>query len=132
VVIGEAYHEYDRKLRKDEKNPAIRGDLETLESIKCQFPALKVGKIISGDQLLDDKRIRDELYERYRALALDMDSAIMAKVATANNCNFLALKAILDKADDKTCDDFNQNFEEYSHIPAKILNEYLKNHFIAW
>jgi adenosylhomocysteine nucleosidase len=131
VIIGEAYHEYDRKLRKDEKNPAITGDLDTLESITFQFSGLKAGKIISGDQLLDDQSVRDELYEKYGALALDMDSAVVAKVARANECDFLAMKVILDKADDKTCDDFNQNFDQYASLPAKILNEYLKNHFIA-
>jgi len=131
VVIGEAYHEYDRKLGEDKHNPAITGDLETLESIRFQFSAIKQGKIISGDQLLDNQAVRDSLFDRYRALALDMDSAAVAKVAKANGCQFLSIKVILDKADDRTREDYNQNCERYGFIPARILNDYLKNHFIA-
>ena len=131
VVIGEAYHEYDKRLKENEPNPAIRGDLDTLSSIKHQFSGIKRGKIISGDRIVDEKSFRDDLYERYRALALDMDSAVMAKVSIVNNCKFLSIKVILDKSDEKTCDDFNQNFSQYNMIPAQILCEYLKNHFVA-
>ncbi len=131
VVIGEAYHEYDKKLKENEPNPAIRGDLDTLSSIRFQFSGIKQGKIISGDRIVSEKAFRDNLYERYRALALDMDSAVMATVAKANHCKFLSLKVILDKSDEKTSDDFNLNFSEYNFVPAKILSEYLKNHFVA-
>ena len=131
VVIGEAYHEYDKRLKENEPNPAIRGDLDTLSSIKHQFSGNKRGKIISGDRIVDEKSFRDDLYERYRALALDMDSAVMAKVSIVNNCKFLSIKVILDKSDEKTFDDFNQNFSQYNMIPAQILCEYLKNHFVA-
>jgi len=131
VVIGEAYHEYDKRLKENEPNPAIRGDLETLSSIKFQFSGLKQGKIISGDQIVSEKSFRDELYQRYRALALDMDSAVMAKVAYANKCKFLSIKVILDKSDEKTSDDFNAYFTEYNTVPAEILCEYLKNHFVS-
>jgi len=131
VVIGEAYHEYDKKLKENEPNPAIQGDLETLATIKHQFSGMKQGKIISGDRIVDEKKFRDQLYERYRALALDMDSAVMAKVALANNCKFLSIKVILDKSDEQTSEDFNQNFSEYCTIPAKILCAYLKDHFVA-
>jgi len=131
VVIGEAYHEYDKRLKENEPNPAIRGDLDTLSSIKHQFSGIKRGKIISGDRIVDEKSFRDDLYERYRALALDMDSAVMAKVSIVNNCKFLSIKVILDKSDEKTSDDFNQNFSQYNMIPAQILCEYLKNHFVA-
>ena len=131
VVIGEAYHEYDKRLKGNAPNPAIRGDLETLSSIKFQFSGLKRGKIISGDRIVSEKAFRDELYERYRALALDMDSAVMATVAQANHCKFLSLKVILDKSDEKTSDDFNQHFSEYNTLPAQIVCEYLKNHFVS-
>lgn len=131
VVVGEAYHEYDKRLKENEPNPAIRGDLQTLSSIKLQFPGINRGKIISGDQIVAEKEFRDELYNRYRALALDMDSAVMAKVAHVNGCKFLALKVILDRSDEQTCDDFNRNFSEYNTVPATILCEFLKNQFVA-
>ncbi len=131
VVIGEVYHEYDKRLKDDEPNPGIKGDLETLASIKYRFSKIKRGAIISGDRIVDDKSYRDALYDRYHALALDMDSAVMAKVALENDCQFLALKVILDKSDENTSEDFNRNFSEYNTIPAKILSDYLKNHFVA-
>lgn len=131
VVIGEAYHEYDKRLKENESNPAIRGDLETLSSIKFQFSGLKRGKIISGDQIVSEKSFRDELYNRYRALALDMDSAVMATVSKANNCKFLSIKVILDKSNEKTSEDFNQHFSDYNTVPAEILCKYLKNHFVS-
>ncbi|MEA1884317.1 MAG: 5'-methylthioadenosine/S-adenosylhomocysteine nucleosidase [Thermotogota bacterium] len=131
VVIGEAYHEYDKRLKENEPNPAIIGDLETLSSIKFQFSGLKRGKIISGDQIVTEKSFRNELYDRYRALALDMDSAVMATVAKVNHCKFLSIKVILDKSDEKTSEDFNQYFSDYNTVPAKILCEYLKNHFVS-
>lgn len=131
VIIGEAYHEYDKRLKENEPNPAIRGDLETLSSIKFQFSGLKRGKIISGDQIVSKKSFRDELYNRYRALALDMDSAVMATVASANNCKFLSIKVILDKSDERTSEDFNRHFSEYNAVPAEIVCEYLKNHFVS-
>ncbi len=131
VILGEAFHEYDKILRKGEKNPAVAGDLELIKDIKSNYSKVRIGKIISGDRILENKEVRDDLYNRYRALALDMDSAVIAKVAKANDCSFVSIKVILDKSDGKTQQDFNDNYERYSSIPGAILADYLSKHFIG-
>lgn len=130
VVAGDEYAEYDRILGSDAEKEIVKGCPRLINILKNDYPELKVGKIISGDAIVDSSEKKIKLKKRYDALALDMDSAVVAKVAKCNGVAFLSLKVILDLSDENTKDDFNRYYDDLSKIPAEMFAKFLSRHFI--
>ncbi len=124
VLIGNAFQEYDRVMPLPEAKQVFPASPQHLLFLE-EYPKLRVGKIISGDELVQSESRRDQLWEKYQAIGLDMDSAAVAKVCAMNQTHFLSLKVVLDLCNDKTCDDDEKAFNEYAGLPASIVSEFL-------
>lgn len=57
------------------------------------------GRVVSGDQFISDKKVKDELIELFDASCTEMEGAAIAQAAFLNNIPFLVIRAISDKAD---------------------------------
>jgi adenosylhomocysteine nucleosidase len=75
------------------------------ESRKCT-PAVRVGTIVTGDQVILSQEKKEWLHRTFEALAVEMEGAAMAQVAAANGRPWLVVRAISDQADASTGFDF--------------------------
>lgn len=57
------------------------------------------GKIVSGDQFISDKEIKDGIVGEFGGFAVEMEGAAIGQAAYLNGIPFLVIRAISDKAD---------------------------------
>ena len=60
----------------------------------------KVGRVASGDLFVADKKVKEQIIEKTRAICTEMEGAAIAHAAYRNGVPFVILRAISDKADD--------------------------------
>lgn len=83
-------------------------------------PQIKIGGLISGDQVIAAKNKKDWLRDTFNALVVDMESGAMAQVAFLNNIPWLAIRAVSDRAD-STIDFDLPSLITYSDEPDNML-----------
>lgn len=59
-----------------------------------------VGRIVSGDQFISDKEVKNRLIAEFHADCTEMEGAAIAHTAYLNGIPFVVIRAISDKADD--------------------------------
>ena len=69
-------------------------------------PAVRVGIIVTGDQVVLSQEKKEWLHRTFEALAVEMEGAAVAQVAAANGRSWLVVRAISDQADANTGFDF--------------------------
>ncbi|RKX49620.1 MAG: adenosylhomocysteine nucleosidase, partial [Thermotogae bacterium] len=85
IVAGTEFQEYDLIVPTKSNSTRITSvDSNTIEHVQNFFQEAKLGKIISGDRLVQNSEERDELFRNTSALCLDMDSAAVARVSQMN------------------------------------------------
>jgi adenosylhomocysteine nucleosidase len=62
-------------------------------------PQILTGTVASGDQVIASASKKQWLSTTFNALAVDMESAAVAQIATLNNVPWLAVRAVSDQAD---------------------------------
>ena len=62
-------------------------------------PQIFTGTLASGDQVIASANKKQWLGTTFNALAVDMESAAVAQIATLNNVPWLAIRAVSDQAD---------------------------------
>jgi len=72
---------------------------------KCT-PTVRVGTIVTGDQVIFSQEKKEWLHRTFEALAVEMEGAAVAQVAAANGRPWLVVRAISDQADASTEFDF--------------------------
>ena len=87
----------------DEKLRAL-----TKETAEKNLSKIKVfeGRVVSGDQFISGKDIKDSIVKDFGAICTEMEGAAIAQVAALNNVPFLIIRAISDKADDSAHMDY--------------------------
>lgn len=65
-----------------------------------------VGRIVSGDQFISDKQVKEKITENFAGYCTEMEGAAIAQTAYLNNIPFVILRAISDKADDSATVDY--------------------------
>ena len=78
-------------------------------------PEIKVfrGRIVSGDQFVADKAVKNRITEQFHGFCTEMEGAAIAQAAYLNEIPFVILRAISDKADDSASEDY-PSFEKKS------------------
>ena len=71
-------------------------------------PEIKVfrGRIVSGDQFVADKAVKNRITEQFHGFCTEMEGAAIAQAAYLNAIPFVILRAISDKADDSASEDY--------------------------
>lgn len=87
----------DEKLRK-----------LAMECCKEVNPDIAVfeGRVVSGDQFISDKNVKNRILENFAGYCTEMEGAAIAQAAYLNNVPFLIIRAISDKADDSATEDY--------------------------
>ena len=64
------------------------------------------GRVVSGDQFIADRAVKDRIIENFGGLCTEMEGAAIAQGAYLNQIPFVILRAISDKADDSATMDY--------------------------
>ena len=79
-----------------------------------------VGRIVSGDQFISDKAVKDKITANFKGYCTEMEGAAIAQAAYLNKVPFLILRAISDKADDSATLDY-PTFEKQAIANSVLL-----------
>lgn len=92
-----------------------------LESVKQLNLNCFIEGICSGDCFVTNSEQRDDIYNRTKCYAVDMESASIGHIAAKNNIPFISVRTISDFADGAV------NFEEKAgHISSDIVKHIIE------
>lgn len=80
------------------------------------------GRIVTGDQFVADRAVKDQIKETFAGLCTEMEGAAIAQAAWLNRIPFVIIRAISDKADDSAQMDY-PTFERQAIIHSVRLTE---------
>ncbi len=142
VIIADSLIQYDYgTLKNGEMLPYRPGSIPTgkaknvleyvlnskiKEKIKASLPNVRMGKFLTGDVFLQCSDTQNELFEKYKAQAIDMESAAVAQVAEQFGIPAVVVRCLSDMAgadSQKLSSKFlNKCAKRSSNIAQKILN----------
>lgn len=98
---------------------------------KCQAKVcsdIKVfkGRVVSGDQFIADKTVKERIIENFGGLCTEMEGAAIAQAAYLNNIPYLIIRAISDKADDSASVDYPTFERKAIDNSVELLKEMIK------
>ena len=110
LATGLVYHDFDLGYFTQVPSP-IPTDSSLIEMTGASADTpIKRGIIASGDAFVSNTALKNEIVQRTRALAVDMESAAVAQVAHINDVPSLIIRSISDMADDEAEETYD-NFE---------------------
>ena len=124
---------YEKGIIPDQETSVFIADAELRAVAKaaCEkvCPDIKVfeGRVISGDQFISDKAVKDELISLFGGMCTEMEGAAIAHTAWLNNIPFLIIRAISDKADDSAEMDYPSFQKKAIEHEVKIVAEMKAN-----
>lgn len=90
-------------------------------------PEIKVfsGLIVSGDQFVADKAVKERIAANFHGLCTEMEGAAIGQSAYLNGIPFVILRAISDKADDSAEMDYPTFERKAAEHCAKLVEEFV-------
>ncbi len=82
---------------------------------------IRVGQIVTGDRVIRDTEERQRLREHWQADCADMESAAVALVCAQQGVPCLVVRAISDRCDHNTSQDFRANMPALSQLLASFV-----------
>lgn len=109
-----------REFKADERLVAL--------AEKCCLEAnpdtsVRIGRIVSGDQFISSKEIKNSLIENFQGLCTEMEGASIAQGAYLNKIPFVIIRAISDKADDSAQEDYPTFEKKAAQHCANLVSE---------
>jgi len=88
-----------------------------IKAYKSQDLGYKVyhGRIATGDQFIENTEQKQEIFDEFGAMCVEMEGAAIAQVCEQNQTPFVAIRAISDKADGSA----QATFEEFVKTAAE-------------
>jgi len=127
VVVGDEYFEYDLG-RRDGKVEIIEGSVRLIEKMEDHIKNGFVGRIATGDSFVDSDEMREKIRRITKSIAVDMDSASIAKVCRENDIDFVSIKTITNRCN---VEEFQQNYQKYAGKSAALFLEIVDQYFIG-
>ena len=142
VIIADSLIQYDYgALKNKEMLPFRPGSIPTgkannvleyglnskiKDKIKASLPDVRMGKFLTGDVFLQCRDTQNELFQKYKAQAIDMESAAVAQVAEQFGIPAVVVRCLSDMAgagSQKLSSKFlNKAAKRSSNTAQKILN----------
>ena len=79
------------------------------------------GRVISGDQFISNKEVKDRLIDNFHGLCTEMEGSSIAHVSFLNEIPFVIIRAISDKADDSAEMDYPTFERQAAEHSAKLV-----------
>ncbi|RRD39753.1 5'-methylthioadenosine/adenosylhomocysteine nucleosidase [Leptotrichia sp. OH3620_COT-345] len=108
---------------------AFESDRELIEKIrKIENGKYKLifGRILTGDQFIDESNRKERLGKEFEALCTDMEGAAVAQVCYRMNVKFLVIRSISDSLNDKSAMEYYEFVKLAANNSKEILKEILK------
>lgn len=83
------------------------------------------GRIVSGDQFICDKDVKERLIGSFHPLCTEMEGAAIGQAAYLNGVPFVILRAISDKADNSAEMDYPTFEKQAAEHCAKLVEEFV-------
>lgn len=99
---------------------------ETCEKVNSEIQVFQ-GRIVSGDQFVSDKELKNKISEKFGGYCTEMEGAAIGQAAYLNNVPFVIIRAISDKADDSATVDYPA-FEKKAIAHSVKLVEHMIAH----
>ena len=93
----------------------------------CKDINVFTGRVVSGDQFIADKSVKDNIIKNFGGLCTEMEGAAIAQAAYLNSIPFLIIRAISDKADDSASMDYPEFERKAIGNSVKLLLEMIKS-----
>lgn len=84
------------------------------------------GRIVSGDQFISDKKVKDEIVHNFGGFAVEMEGAAIGQAAYLNGIPFLIIRAISDKADGSATMDYPEFEAAAAAHSINLTSEFLR------
>lgn len=84
------------------------------------------GRIVSGDQFICDKAVKDRITENFKGLCTEMEGTAIGQTAYLNDVPFVILRAISDKADNSAEMDYPAFERKAAEHCARLLEEFIR------
>ena len=84
------------------------------------------GRVVSGDQFISSKEIKDALIAEFHPDCTEMEGASIAQAAALNNIPYVVIRAISDKADGSAQEDYPTFEKKAAEHCAKLVQEMMK------
>lgn len=85
-----------------------------------------VGRVVSGDQFISSKEVKNRLIQVFEGDCAEMEGAAIAHAAYLNKIPFIIIRAISDKADDSAEMDYPTFERKAAEICAKLTENFAK------
>ena len=107
----------DEEMRKIAKEvcQAVNPDIQVFE-----------GRIVSGDQFISDKAVKNRISENFGGYCTEMEGAAIAQTAFLNSIPFVIIRAISDKADDSATMDYPAFEKQAVEHRVRLTQDFLK------
>ena len=106
----------------DEKMAALAK--EVCEKVNTEIKVFS-GLIVSGDQFVADKAVKQRIKDNFHGLCTEMEGAAIGQAAYLNGVPFVILRAISDKADDSAEMDYPTFEHKAAEHCAKLVEEFI-------
>lgn len=94
---------------------SLVNQLCTAQGISC-----RMGRIVTGDQFICSRQVKDEIHAACGGLCVEMEGAAVAHAAYRNGLPYLILRAISDKADGSASMDYPTFSDQAAHRSAAL------------
>ena len=85
-----------------------------------------IGRVISGDQFISSKEVKNRLIETFQGDCAEMEGAAIAHASYLNRIPFIIIRAISDKADDSAEMDYPTFERKAAQTCAKLTECFVK------
>ena len=86
-----------------------------------------LGLVVSGDQFISSKEVKDKLVNVFHGDCAEMEGASIAQASYLNNLPFIVIRAISDKADNSAEMDYPTFEKKAAEHCAKMVVEFVKS-----
>jgi len=90
---------------------------------------LKLGNIASGEKDVNNKELRQELQEKFNAIACNWETSSILKTAQLNGIKSISFRVITDNANECMVNDYTANNIKALEVMFPILNKFI---FEGW
>ena len=97
---------------------------EVCERVNTEIKVF-LGLIVSGDQFVADKAVKQRITDNFHGLCTEMEGAAIGQAAYLNGVPFVILRAISDKADDSAEMDYPTFEHKAAEHCAKLVEEFI-------
>jgi adenosylhomocysteine nucleosidase len=110
-------------LRFFETAEALR---DRAQAVALEGHASRIGRVMTGDLFVQDEAYLTEAREELGGDCVEMEGAAVGQVCALNGVDYLVVRAISDRADGTSADDFQAFLHEAARTSARIVLQLLE------